>query len=100
MLKFDGLLRANTPALTAAGTQAHVVPQFSAVAPVFIVQSRSRTVLDTREAAVAAIVHSKIRHLSPFYPRRETGYPGRGAHTVVPLASCHGGIETVMPVGR
>jgi hypothetical protein len=59
MLKFDGLLRADTPALTAAGTQAHVVLQCSAVVLVFIVQSRSRAVLDTRQATVAAIVHLK-----------------------------------------
>jgi len=59
MLKFDGLLRADSPALTTAGTQAHIVPQCSAVIPVFIVQSRSRAVLNTREAAVAAIVHLK-----------------------------------------
>jgi hypothetical protein len=87
MLKFDGLLRADTPALTAAGTQAHVVPQFSVVVPVLIVQSRSRTVLNTSEAAVAAIVHSKIRHLLPFRPQRETGYQGGGAHTVEPVMS-------------
>jgi hypothetical protein len=59
MLKFDGLLRAHAPALPAAGTQAHVVPQCSAVVLVFVVQSRSRAVLNTREAAVAAIVHLK-----------------------------------------
>jgi hypothetical protein len=57
MLKFDGLLRADTPALSAAGAQAHVVPQCSAVIPVFIVQGRSRAVLYTSEAAIAAIVH-------------------------------------------
>jgi hypothetical protein len=59
MLEFDGLLRADTPALTAAGTQAHVVPQCSVVVPVFMVQSRSRAVLDTRQATVAAIVYLK-----------------------------------------
>jgi hypothetical protein len=59
MLKFDGLLRADTPALPATGTQAHVVPQCSSVVLVFVVQSRSRAVLNTREAAVAAIVHLK-----------------------------------------
>ena len=100
MLKFDGLLRADSPALTTAGTQAHVVPQCPTVAKVFIVQSRSRAVLDTRQAAVAAIVHSEIRHLSPFCPRRETGYPSEGAHTAVSLESCRGGIEPVRPVGR
>jgi hypothetical protein len=93
VLKFDGLLRADTPALTAAGAQAHVVPQCSAVVPVFIVQSRSRAVLNTSEAAVAAIVHLKIRHFSPFCPRRETAYPGAGAHTVVP-------VEPVSPLCR
>ncbi len=100
MLKFDGLLRANAPALTAAGAQTHVVPQRPTVVPVCVVQSRSRAVLNTRKAAVAAIVHLKIRHYSPFCPRRETGYPGGGAHTVVPVESRRGGIEPVMPAGR
>lgn len=62
MLKFDGLLRADTPALTAAGTQTHVVTQRSAVVPVFAAQGRSRAVLNTGKAAVTAIVHLKIRH--------------------------------------
>jgi hypothetical protein len=47
MLKLNGLLRADPPALTAPGAFGHIVLERSPIIPVFIVQGRSRTIFNT-----------------------------------------------------
>jgi hypothetical protein len=64
MLKLDGTLRANPPALTAPGAFGHVVPERALIVLILMAQSRGRTILHTGQTTVAVIVYAKVRHIS------------------------------------
>jgi hypothetical protein len=63
MLKFNGLLGTNPPAIATSGTERHIVQKFSLVFLVLVGQSARRAVLNTGKASVALIIHLKMRHL-------------------------------------
>jgi hypothetical protein len=60
MLKFDGILRANPPALPAAGAFGHVVPKRTLIVLILIAQSRGRTIFHTRQTTIAIFVYTKV----------------------------------------
>ena len=63
MLKFDGLLGTDPPALTAAGALGHIVLERSPAVLIVKIQGRSRAIFDTGQATVAFIVYAKVRHI-------------------------------------
>jgi len=68
MLKLDGFLRANPPALTATGAFGHIVFKGSSVILINKIQCRRWTIFHAGQAAVAVIIYTKIRHKgSPCY---------------------------------
>ena len=62
MLKLNGLLWADPPALTAAGAFGHIVLKRSFAVLIVEIQGRGRTIFHTGQAAVAFIVYTKIIH--------------------------------------
>jgi hypothetical protein len=62
MLKLDGVLRTDPPALSAAGALGHIVTERSPIVPIGITQGRGRTIFHTGQAPVALIVDAKVRH--------------------------------------
>jgi hypothetical protein len=68
MLKLDGVLGTDPPALTAAGAFGHVVPKRPLFRLIAIVQSRSRTIFHTGQTTIAVFVYTKVRHkFSPLF---------------------------------
>jgi hypothetical protein len=63
MLKLDGVLRANTPAISAPGAPAHIVQQRSFVGRVLNVDGIGRTILQASQAAIALFIYLEIDHL-------------------------------------
>jgi hypothetical protein len=64
MAELDGLLGTNPPALTAPRTSGHVVQNFTGISVIFVGKGACRTVFNTRQAAVASAIYSKVRHRS------------------------------------
>jgi hypothetical protein len=62
MLKFDGILGANPPALTAASAFGHIVFKGSSVILVRKIQCRCRTIFHTGQTPVAFIIYNEVRH--------------------------------------
>jgi hypothetical protein len=60
MLKLNGFLGTNPPALAAAGTLGHVVPERSLIVTILIAQGRGRAILHTGQTTITFIIHSKI----------------------------------------
>jgi len=63
VLKLDGRLRANPPALTASGAFGHIVFKGPSVILVSKIQRRSRTIFHTGQTPVAFFVYAKICHI-------------------------------------
>jgi hypothetical protein len=55
--EFHGLFRANPPALTASGAQAHVMHQDALAGMVPVIEGLVRTILDAGQATVTLPVH-------------------------------------------
>jgi hypothetical protein len=62
MLKLDGSLWANAPALTAPCAFGHIVAECPSVVAILKTQSRSRTIFHTGQTSVAVIIYPKIGH--------------------------------------
>jgi hypothetical protein len=62
MLKLNGILRANSPALAASGTFGHVVFKRAPVILIIKIQCRCRTIFHTGQTPVTVLIYSKIRH--------------------------------------
>jgi hypothetical protein len=62
MLKFDGLLGAYPPALTAPGAFGHIVLKCSFAVLIAEIQGRSRTIFHTGQTNVTVLIYSKICH--------------------------------------
>jgi hypothetical protein len=62
MMKLDGFLGANPPALTAAGAFGHIVFKGPSVILINKIQCRRRTIFHAGQTAVAFSVDAKIRH--------------------------------------
>ena len=63
MLKLDGFLRTDAPALTASGAFGHIVLECAPIILVVKTQGRSRTVFHTCQTSVAVLIYSKVRHI-------------------------------------
>jgi hypothetical protein len=63
MLKLDGFLGTDSPALAASGAFGHIVLERSSIVPIVITQGRGRTIFHTGQTPVAFIVNSKIGHI-------------------------------------
>ena len=63
MLKLDGLLGTDSPALTASGAFGHIVLERAPIVLIVQTQGRSRTVFHTCQTAVAVLIYSKVRHI-------------------------------------
>jgi len=67
VLKLDGLLRADPPALTAAGAFGHIVFKGAPALPIIKIQRCCRTIFHAGQTPVAVFVYSKVRHkILPF----------------------------------
>jgi hypothetical protein len=62
MLKLDGILRADTPALTAAGAFGHIVFECPLTVVILKTQCRCRAIFNASQTAIAALVNPKVRH--------------------------------------
>jgi hypothetical protein len=62
MLKFDGILRANSPALTASGAFGHIVFERSSIVLIITTQCRSRTIFHAGQTPVTVLIYTKKRH--------------------------------------
>jgi hypothetical protein len=62
MLKLDGFLRTDSPALTASGALGHIVAERSPIVPIGITQGRGRTIFHTGQTPVTVLVYPKVRH--------------------------------------
>jgi hypothetical protein len=69
VLKLDGILRADPPALSAAGTFRHIMLEGPLILLINKIQSRGRTIFHAGQTPVTIIINSKIRHNAP--PRYE-----------------------------
>jgi hypothetical protein len=63
MLKLDGSLRADAPALTASSAFGHIVVECPSVVLIIKTQGRSRTIFHAGQTSVAVLIYSKIRHI-------------------------------------
>jgi hypothetical protein len=63
MLKLDGTLRTDSPALAASGALGHIVFERSPAALISNTQCRSRTILYTGQTPVAVFVYAKVGHV-------------------------------------
>ena len=62
MLKLDGTLRTDSPALAAPGALGHVVFERSPALLISNTQCRSRTILHAGQTPVAVFVDAKVGH--------------------------------------
>jgi hypothetical protein len=62
MLKFDGILGANPPALTTASAFGHIVFKGPSVTMVRKIQCRRRTIFYTGQTPVTFIIYYKVGH--------------------------------------
>jgi TRAP-type mannitol/chloroaromatic compound transport system permease large subunit len=60
MLKLDGFLWTDPPALTAAGTFGHIVLQGPSIVLIVIAQGRGRTIFHAGQTTVASIIYLEI----------------------------------------
>jgi hypothetical protein len=63
MLKLDGSLRADAPALTATGAFGHIVVECPSVVVIIKTQCRRRTIFHAGQTSVAVLIYAKIRHI-------------------------------------
>jgi hypothetical protein len=66
MLKLDGILGANPPALTATCAFGHIVFERPPAVLIDKIQGRSRAVFTARQTPITVIVNPKVRH--KYYP--------------------------------
>jgi hypothetical protein len=62
MLKLDGILRADTPALTAAGAFGHIVFERPLTVVILKTQCRCRAIFNASQTPIAVIINPKVRH--------------------------------------
>jgi len=62
MLKLDGTLRTDSPALAAPGALGHIVFECSPALLISNTQGRSRTILHAGQTPVAFLVYAKVGH--------------------------------------
>jgi hypothetical protein len=67
MLKFDGLLGANPPALAAAGAFGHIVFKGPSVILISKIQCRRRAIFHTGQTPVAVFIYPEIWHFLIFF---------------------------------
>jgi hypothetical protein len=60
MLKLDGSLRADTPALTASSAFGHIVVECPSVVVIVKTQGRSRTIFHAGQTAIAFFIYAKV----------------------------------------
>jgi hypothetical protein len=71
VLKLDGVLRADPPALSAAGAFRHTVFKGPLILVIYKIQGRGGTIFHTGQTTVTIIINSKIRHkASPRYENK------------------------------
>jgi hypothetical protein len=66
MLKLDGILGANPPALTATCAFGHIVFEGSPAVLIDNIQGRSRAIFAARQTPVTVVINPKVRHI--YYP--------------------------------
>lgn len=62
MLKFDGALRTDAPAVSTTGATGHIVQEHPLCPSVFIIQCARRTVLHTSQTSVTLVIDLKVSH--------------------------------------
>jgi hypothetical protein len=62
VLKLDGTLRTDSPALAASGASGHIMFERSPAVLISNTQCRSRTILHAGQTPVAFSVYAKVRH--------------------------------------
>ena len=71
VLKLNGILRADPPALSAAGAFRHTMSKGPRILPIDKIQGRGRAIFHTGQTAVAIIIYPEIGHnASPRYENK------------------------------